>query len=356
MTAPETMKAIRWHGPRDMRLESVPKPVPKAHEALIRIESVGVCGSDLHYYLDGRIGSQVIEPPLILGHEYAGIVEAVGEQAKPALLGKRVAVEPGIPCLDCEWCKSGHYNVCTRMFFPGGPGCNGAFCEYMTVHAEFCSAIPDSMSPAEAAMVEPAAVAVHTVELARIKPGESAAILGLGPIGLLTAQVAKLAGICTLYGTDLLDYRVEAGQRCGVDVGFAVERDRPGDGGAATVDRIMAETGGRGVDVAFDCTNSSEGMALACRVTRPAGRCVLTGISGVECDPVPVSVARRRELTFHWCRRFKHNFPTTIALMASGKIDVKSLITHSFPLEKTRDAFELVAENGDNVLKVSIDQ
>lgn len=346
------MQVIRWHGPQDMRLEEAPIPMPRAHEALIRIGSTGVCGSDLHYYLDGRIGIQVVEPPLVLGHEYAGVVEALGADADPTLLGKRVAVEPGIPCLRCEFCQTGHYNVCREMFFPGGPGCDGALCEYITVHAAFCFPIPDDMTMAQAAMIEPVAVALHTIELAALKPGDTAAIFGLGPIGLLTAQVAKQNGADVLYGADLLEYRLKAGEKAGVDRGYLAQT---GDV-EATIAWLMEETKGRGVDVAIDCTNRSEGLALAVLAARPAGRCVLTGISGEEYDTLPVSVARRRELTLQWCRRFRHNFPAAIRLVASGKIEVNSLITHSFPLAQTREAFELVAANADGVLKVSIDQ
>ena len=344
------MKAVQWLGPRDMRLVEVDKPVPAPHEAVVRVESVGVCGSDIHYYLDGRIGGQVITPPVILGHEYAGIVEAVGAEADAGLVGKRVAVEPGIPCLKCESCRTGHYNVCREMFFPGGPGNDGACCEYMTVHADFCFPVPDGMSAQKAALIEPVAVALHTVELAGIVPGETAAIAGLGPIGLLTAQVAKLAGVHVLYGADLHGYRVEAGRACGVDVAFRAEDTE------STIRRIMDATGGRGVDVGIDCTNTSEGLRISVEATRAAGRCVLTGISGTDYDPLPVSTARRRELTLHWCRRFCHNFPAAIALVASGHIDLNSLITHSFPLEKTGEAFEIVSHTRDNVLKASIDQ
>lgn len=342
------MKAVKWFAPKDMRLVDVPKPVPKPHEALIRVESIGICGSDLHYYLEGRIGNTVITTPLILGHEFSGIVEEVGAQADKSLIGKRVAVEPGIPCMKCEWCRDGHYNVCKDLFFPGGPPYDGVLCEYAVFHAEFCFPVPDSVGPVEAAMIEPLAVAVHTVELARVKPGETAAILGLGPIGLLTAEVAKLAGIRTIYGTDLLDYRVEAGRRYGVDAAFNASAQD-------TVETIMRETNGRGVDVAFDTARSSDTPALACHVARPAGRCIFTGISGTEYDRVPVSVARRKELTVQWCRRFRHDYPRAIALVADGRLDVRSLVTHSFPLERTREAFELVANNADGVLKASVD-
>jgi len=343
------MNVVRWHAPRDMRLEEAPRPIPKPHEVLIKIESCGVCGSDMHYYLDGHIGSQVLTRPTVLGHEYAGIVEEVGSAADASLLGRRVAVEPGIPCMQCEWCRTGHYNVCGRMFFPGGPGCDGAFADYIAVHAAFCFPVPEGMSAPIAAMIEPLAVAIHTVELADLKPGESAAVIGLGPIGLLTAMVLKFCGAGAVYGADLLPYRVEVAGAYGVDRAFDAR-------GAATVGSIMEATSGRGVDVAFDCSNQGSGIADACRVTRPAGRCVLTGISGNEEDAVPVSVARRRELTFRWCRRFKNNFPTAIAMVAEGRLDIAPLITHSFPLAKTREAFEIVAHYQDNVLKASIDQ
>jgi len=154
------IKAVRWFAPLDMRLVEMDKPVPGLMEALVRVESVGCGGSDVHYFRDGRIGENAIKEPTILGHEYAGIVEAVGPKADPALAGRRVAVEPGIPCMHCEWCRTGHYNVCERMFFPGGPGCDGALREYMAVDARFCFPVPDGMTAAVAAMIEPAAVAV----------------------------------------------------------------------------------------------------------------------------------------------------------------------------------------------------
>ena len=342
------MKAVKWFAPRDMRVVEVEKPVPKPHEALLRIESVGICGSDIHNFLEGGIGSATIADPLVLGHEFGGIVEDVGADADKGLIGKRVAVEPGIPCSQCEWCRRGDYNVCPDLFFPGLSPDDGCLCEYFAVHAAFCFPVPDALGPREAAMMEPLAVAIHTVELGRVKPGETGAILGLGPIGLLTAQVAKFAGINAIYGTDLLDYRVEAGKKYGVDFAFNARAQD-------TVETIMRETNGRGVDVAFDTARSSDTPSLACKVARRSGRCVLTGISGRDDDPLPVSEARRKELTVRWCRRFKHNFPAALALAVSGKIDVSSLLTHSFPLEETSAAFELVAESRDNVLKASVD-
>ncbi|MFP4501955.1 MAG: zinc-dependent alcohol dehydrogenase [Candidatus Hydrogenedentota bacterium] len=342
------MRAVQWTAPRTMRLVEVEKPVPKPHEALVRLESCGVCGSDVHYYVEGRIGNQVLTEPTVLGHEYAGVVEAVGENADPALVGRRVAVEPGIPCMRCEWCRTGHYNICRAMYFPGGPGCDGAFCDYMAVHADFCYPIPDTVTAAEAAMLEPLAVAIHTAELARLRPGDTVGLIGLGSIGLLTAQMLKLTGAHTIYGADLLAYRAAAAARYGVD-------DAVDAAGQDIVARVREQTAGRGVDVAVDCSNRSEPLGQCVRMARPGGRVVLTGISGQDEDPLPVSEARRKELTLQWCRRFVHNYPAAIQLLAAKKVDVTSLITHSFPLERTQEAFDLVADAADNVLKVSID-
>ena len=343
------MKAAKWFKPRDVRVVEVEKPSPKPHEALIRVESVGICGSDIHYYLDGHIASSQIKSPLILGHEFSGVVEDVGTEADRALVGKRVAVEPGVPCFECEWCRGGAYNVCRNICFPGGPPYDGVLCEYVAMHSAFCFPAPDGMSAAVAAAVEPLAVAVHTVELAQLEPGETAAVLGLGPIGLLTAQVARLSGARVIYGTDLFDYRLDAGRRYGADTTFNASRED-------TVAAIMDATGGRGVDVAFDTARSSATPAIACRVARPGGRCILTGISGEENDPFPVGAARRKELRIQWCRRFKNNFPRALELAASGQVDLASLVTHSFPLEQVREAFEVVSTYSDGVLKASVDQ
>ncbi len=343
------MKAVRWYAPRDMRVVEIDKPAPKPFEALIRVESTGVCGSDMHYFSEGRIGRTVITTPIILGHEYAGIVEDVGGEADRSLIGKRVAVEPGIPCMRCEFCLKGHYNVCPKLQFPGGPPNDGALCEYICVHAAFCFPVPEIISAAEAAMIEPLAVALHAIDLANLKAGETVAILGLGPIGLLTAQAARIAGAGRVFGCDLHDYRVDVSGKHGVEFAFSAARE-------SMPDVILRETNGRGVDVAIDCARSTETPGVACRVARPAGRCVLVGISGEENGVFPVDVARRKELTVTWCRRFRFNFPTAIDLVTSGRVDVKSMITHTYPLERSLEAFSLVEQAAGNVLKASIDQ
>ena len=342
------MRCVRLHAPRDLRVETAPEPVAGPRQALVRVHSVGICGSDLHYYEEGRIGSNKMTGPLILGHEFAGTIEGVGEGVDPARIGQRVAVEPGTPCFVCEHCRRGEYNVCPKMAFPGGPGHDGALCDFMAVPAEFCFPVPETMDHDEAAAIEPLAVALHSVELAGMRPGDTVAVLGLGPIGLLIAMAARVSGAVTIFGSDLLPYRVAAGAGCGVDHAYDAS-------GEDAVDAILRATGGRGVDVAFDAARSSDTAALACRVARPGGTCVLTGISGAVEDPIPVEAARRKGLTVRWCRRFRHNYPRAIALVSAGQIDVKKIVSHSFPLERAPEAFALVSRAGDKALKVSID-
>ncbi|MGI6139516.1 MAG: alcohol dehydrogenase catalytic domain-containing protein [Candidatus Hydrogenedentes bacterium] len=349
------MKAWQWYQKKSMKLVELPRPELGPEEVLIRIEAVGVCGSDIHYYRDGHIGCAVIEEPLVLGHEYAGIVEEVGAKADASLLGKRVAVEPGKPCLNCEFCRTGYYNVCTNMSFPGGPGHDGALCEYMAVDSSACFVVPEDMTSGCAAMVEPAAVAVHTVELAALKPGDTVAVFGLGVIGLLTAQLAKRSGAVRIFGIDPLAYRVDVASRFGVDAALCAKAGGLDSGGKESIAWLEEQTGGRLVDVAIDCTNSAEGLALACAAARPAGRCVLTGISGRDEDYVPVSIARRRGLNLKWCRRFRHSYPASLALIEAGVLDVQGLISHVFPFEQAPEAFDLTTSYKDNVLKASIE-
>lgn len=343
------MLVMRWHAPKDMRLEDAPDPKPLPHEALVKIESVGVCGSDMHYFLEGGIGENVLTGPTILGHEYAGRVVAVGEDADASLVGKRVAVEPGIPCMKCESCKTGHYNVCPDIFFPGGPGSDGALSEYYTVHADFCYPVPEDMPADVAAMVEPLAIAIHTVRLGELTPGCTVGIFGLGPIGLLVAKVASQSGAFKIYGSDLHDYRVAASANWGVDQAW-----NGSDGEAAK--RILEATNGRGVDVTFDCSNGGTALTDAVTAVRCAGRVTIVGISGQRNDYFPASQARRKELTLQWVRRLKDTYPAALEMINSGRIDVRPMLTHSFPLADTVKAFEIVAGYQENVLKASIDQ
>lgn len=346
------MKCIGWVGPKKFEVIDRQEPKPTSGEAKVRVESVGICGSDIHYYLEGRIGDQVIVPPLVLGHEFSGVVEEVGSKEDEHLVGKRVAVEPGFPCWNCEFCIKGHYNVCPNLRFLGGPGCDGALAEYIVVPSWACFPVPECISAPEASMIEPTAVAVHALELANILPGETVLIVGLGSIGLIVLELLLNSPASVVAGVDLLSYRVEVGKKLGATAVF-VPPD--GDKVAHIIQWTRDITNGRGFDVTVDCTNQSDGLIIACSAAKPAGRVVLVGISGKDYDSVPVSIARRRELTLKWCRRFLFNFPTAIELIASGKVNLELILTHHFTPEEVGRAFEMVANNLDNIIKASID-
>jgi L-iditol 2-dehydrogenase len=342
------MKAALLYGPKEFRVGEIKTPQPADGEVLMRVESAGVCGSDMILYRQGRIGDSIITEPHVLGHEFSGTIVELGANVTGREVGMRVAVEPSFPCRVCEFCRAGRYNICPHLTFMGLPPTHGAYAEYATVPYDFAHPVPVTLSPDAAATVEPLAVGVHAVELAEMRPGATAAVLGLGPIGLLTAAVAKISGAGTMYGTDLLSYRLELSQRYGVDVPI-----NAGDGDP--VEALREATNGRGVDVVFEAAGAVQTPNQAVSMVKPGGIVVMVGISGQEEIPLCFTPARRKELVVKWCRRFVRNFPRAIELASNGSIALDALVTHRFPLEKTGDAFELVANYADGVVKAAIE-
>jgi len=342
------MRAALLYGPRDVRVGEVDAPRPSEDEVLIKVDSAGVCGSDIHLYLQGKIGDSVVSEPHVMGHEFCGTVEQIGAKVDGREIGMRVAVEPSLPCRECEFCRIGRYNICSNLRFTGLPPTHGAYAEYITIPYDFAHPVPGTLSVDEAAMVEPLAVGVHAVELADLRPEDTVAVLGLGSIGLLTAKMAKLAGAAQVFGTELLSYRLDLCGKYGVDVPInANERD--------PVQSVLEATGGRGVDVAFEAAGALETPQQALQVVKPGGTVVMVGICQQEDVPLNFTFGRRKELVVKWCRRFVHNFPRAIALASEGSVELEPLVTHHFPLEKTAEALELVASYADRVVKAAID-
>jgi L-iditol 2-dehydrogenase len=276
------------------------------------------------------------------------MVEQIGANVDGREIGMRVAVEPSLPCRECEFCRIGRYNICSHLRFTGLPPTHGAYAEYIAIPYDFAHPVAETMSVDEAAMVEPLAVGVHAVELAELQPEDTVAVLGLGSIGLLTAKMAKLAGAAQVFGTDLLSYRLDLSGKYGVDVPInANERD--------PVQAILEATKGRGVDVAFEAAGAVETPQQALEVVKPGGTVVMVGICEQEEVPLIFTYGRRKELVVKWCRRFVHNFPRAIHLASEGSVELEPLVTHHFPLEKTGEALELVANYADRVVKAAID-
>lgn len=339
MNLPNEMLAARLHGPRDMRVETVPLPTaPGPGQVLLRVCATGICGSDLHSYQDARIGDTVVQGPLVLGHEFSAVVVSAGPEAldghfQPIVLGTCVAVDPAQPCGRCEFCEKGHPNLCRRLHFCGNYPDGGSFCEYMLMPARSCFPVPGTFSEIEAALLEPLGVALHAVDLARIRVGYSVSIAGAGPIGLLILQLAKMAGADPVFITDKLPWRLEAARACG---GIAID-----SGKESTVARIERETSGRGVDVAIEAASGEETVAEAAEWARLGGRLVLVGIPSTDRVLMKHSTARRKGLTILMSRRMKHAYPRAIALVEKDHVHLEKLVTHRFPLGDTPEAFAM---------------
>jgi L-iditol 2-dehydrogenase len=318
------MKSIRLHGMGDLRIHDEPVPVTGVGEILVRIKAVGVCGSDLHWFSEGSIGDAKLERPLILGHEFAGETED----------GRRVAVDPAIPCGMCEFCKHGHPNLCPDVRFAGHGGVDGALREYIGWDEQCLFPIPDSLTFADGAMLEPLGVAIHAVDLAHLKAGMMVGVFGCGPIGLLIIQLAKLSGAVQIIATDRLPHRVEAAKRFGASqVYLSGDSDRLG--------KIRAATNGRGIDVAFESAGEQDAVDTSVAAVIPGGKVILVGIPDDDKTSFSASTARRKGLTIKLVRRMKHTYPRAIDLVSKGLVDVRSLVTHRFPLEQASEAFGL---------------
>jgi L-iditol 2-dehydrogenase len=347
------MLAARLYGPRDMRVERVPCPqAPGNGMALLRVGAVGVCGSDLHTYMDGRIGDWVVEAPLILGHEFGGVVEAVGADAYDGNFhelrqGTRVAVDPAQPCGRCEMCEQGHPNLCHRLHFCGLFPDDGSLCEYMLMPAHCCFPVPPSIDDVGAAMLEPLGIALHAVDLAKLHVADGMAILGAGPIGLLCLQVAKLAGAAPIFVVDQFDWRLELAARYGaIPINFTKEDP---------VKAVMQATGGRGVDVAMEAAWADHSVQQAADMARMGGRLVLVGIPGPDKLEMKHSTARRKGLTIRVSRRMKHVYPRAIKLVANGSVDLLGIVSHRIPLAQAPQAYELNVAYAEEVNKIVIE-
>jgi L-iditol 2-dehydrogenase len=347
------MRAIRLHGPTDLRLENIPEPIqPARSEVLLRSRAVGICGSDLHTYQDGRIGDTAVKSPLILGHEFAGVIEAVGDDAvggtgKLLAPHTHVAVDPAIHCGRCELCEKGHPNLCLNIRFCGLFPDDGALQDRMIVPARNCFPISDAMDFGEAALLETLGVALHAVDLSNIRVGEAVAILGAGPIGLCILQIARLAGAAPIYVTDKFPWRLALVERFG-GIPISCDVEDP-------VESVLRRSDGRGVDVAIEAAWADQSIQQAADMTRNGGRLTLVGIPGNDQLHLQHSVARRKGLTIRMARRMKHVYPRAIALHQRGAVDLASLISHRYALEKTPEAFAKNLRYDQGVVKVVID-
>ncbi|WP_308123789.1 NAD(P)-dependent alcohol dehydrogenase [Modestobacter marinus] len=319
-----TMRVSVLRGVGDVVVEERPVPEAGPGQVVVRVASVGVCGSDVHYYEHGRIGQYVVESPLVLGHEAAGEVVDVGPGVTSPAVGQRVSVEPGVPDLECEQCLAGRYNLCPNMRFFATPPIDGAFAEYVVVHAAFAHPVPDGISDDAAALLEPLSVGIWACRKGGVSAGSRVLITGAGPIGLVSVQAARAFGATDITVSDVNPARLALARDLGatevVDARTASVLDLP-----------------RRPEVLLECSGNAAATVQGIRALAPAGRAVLVGMGGDEL-PLPLSVVQERELEVTGTFRYAGTWPTAIALVAAGRIDLDRLVTGSYALGEAEDA------------------
>ena len=321
---PESMRCSVLRGAGELEVRERPVPSPGPREVLVQVSSVGSCGSDVHYFTHGRIGRYVLTAPMVLGHEPAGRIVAVGDGVDPARTGQRVSVEPGVPCRRCRWCHDGRYNLCPDIVFFATPPVDGAFAEYVTIADDFAHPVPDSVSDDAAALLEPLSVAIWANEKAGTGLGSRLLVAGAGPIGLLVAQVARVRGAAQVVVSDL-----DAGRRAAALSYGATDVLDPRDGDPA----------GRGVEVdAFvDCSGAPAAVTSSIPAVTPGGTVVLVGMGADEMT-LPVSALQSAEITLTGTFRYANTWPTAVGLAASGAVDLDRLVTGHVGLDDVAGA------------------
>jgi L-iditol 2-dehydrogenase len=332
---------------RRFRLSEQAIEDPGPGEAQVRVGAVGICGSDVHSYSEGAIGDSPCVYPMVLGHEPAGTVVKTGAGVTGWSAGDRAALEPAIYCYHCEFCRSGHHNVCANIRFLSNPGIPGFFREFVNLPAANLLPIPASISLELATVAEPLAVAMHSMKFADVKPGETVAVYGAGPIGLLTLACLKVAGAGRVWAIEPVAHRREMAKHMGADVALdpaEIETSR----------QILADTGGLGVDCAIDCAAKEHTTNWAIQAARNAGRVVLTGIHSAAFVPFEVSPMRRKELAIFNVRRSNHESHAALDLLIERASWFEPMITHRRPLERIAEAFSIAEHYADGVGKLIV--
>jgi L-iditol 2-dehydrogenase len=340
------MKVLRLHKPLDLRFHDEPVPDVGPDEVLVKVASVGVCASDVHYYREGRIGDQVVEKPIVLGHEFSGTVAEVGEHVKTLVEGARVAVEPSKACKECEMCREGYANICPNVQFFGTPPIDGSLREYLAWPAELCIQVSEDVSFDEAAMIEPLAVGVYAVDLAEMAGRESVAILGVGAIGLSVLQAARIVGAGKIIVSDPIAERRELAMKLGADVAIDPNTtDLASD--------VMRETG-LGVEVVFECAGTPDAVWQTAQIVRPKGRVVVVGIPEEDQYCFGASKCRRKELNVQFVRRSRNTAERSVEMVERELVDVASYATHAFPFDRVEEALRLAMDKTDGVVRAVI--
>ncbi len=342
------MKAAFLTGIRQVEIREIPDPaLTSPTDVLLRIDTVGVCGSDMHYYRTGRIGQQIVKFPWIVGHECAGTVTQTGAEVENVKVGDRVAIDPLVPCGKCDQCRIGRAHTCRNEVFLGVPDqLPGSLVEYLVVPGECCFPIPDSMTMDQGVLIEPFAIGYYAGRRPGSPDGKDIAILGSGPIGLCVLSALKASASCTIYATDLLDNRLSLASQ--------LRADWTGNADTQDVVTLITEGCPNGVDWVFECAGKQETLDQSLHLLRPGGTLIIVGILETDRVSFDMNYFRRKEITVLNIRRQNECVRDAIELVATGKVNLDPLVTHHFPLSETQKAFDLVADYKDNAVKVMI--
>ncbi|WEG09279.1 NAD(P)-dependent alcohol dehydrogenase [Microbacterium horticulturae] len=332
MSIPQTMRAAVLVRPGEIRIQEREVPAPGPDEVLVEVSAVGVCGSDVHFYKEGRLGDWVVDEPLVLGHESGGHIVAVGRDVAPHRIGERVSIEPQHPSPSSAETLRGDYNLDPHMRFYAVPGTDGAFCQYVTIQGHFAHPVPDNVSDGAAALLEPLSVAIAAGRKAELGLGSRVLVTGAGPVGLAVAQVARAAGAVEVLITDISAERRAAALRFGATAAL----DPAADAAAVAT---------AGVDAFIDASGAGAAVRAGLEALRPAGRAVLVGMGLAEL-PFPVTHIQNNELVVTGVFRYANTWPTAVAMAATGMVDLDAMITGAFPLAQTAAAMESTTAPG----------
>jgi len=319
-------------------------PKPKPHNVIVKIHTVGICGSDVHYWAHGKCGPFEIKGPLVLGHETSGIIEAVGEGVKNLKPGDRVAIEPGVPCRRCDSCREGSYNLCADVEFLATPPYDGSLTQYIEHASDFCYKMPDHMSFEEGALLEPLSVAVHACKRANVQAGSHVLITGAGPIGLVVLLVARASGATKIAVMDVMPNRLEVAKKMGADLVVL--------GTSADVAEQLKAFGS--ISQTFECSGAEPAITIAIRCTQQGGKIVSIGRSAKATQNIPLFEAADKEIDIIGSFRYCNTYPKALELVSSGQIKVLPLVTHHFDFAQTQEAFEVAETGRDGAIKVAI--
>lgn len=328
-------KAAVMHDTRDVRIEERPVPQPGPHEVLVEIKAVGVCGSDVHYYEEGRIGDFVVREPLILGHESAGVIVDLGEKVTKHTTGERVTLEPGVPDMVCYECRAGRYNLCPNVRFFATPPIDGAFTNYVTIHEDFAFRLPDNLSDEVGALMEPLSVGIWACWKGEVTAGDRVLVTGAGPIGLLAMQVALALGAAEVTVTDVSPQRLELAGKTGATRAINVSEE-------------SLEQAGVEANVLLECSGNQQALNDGIRRLQPAGKAIVVGMGPDEIS-VPLGYMQPREITLTGTFRYANTYPAAIGLVANGQVDLGTIITSHYGLQDTEEALQASKKDPGNV-------